>query len=127
MEHPFAIHWTGQSPKSVLIFTMAYAFVILLVKSNRKHYRRGEEHGSAAWGDVFQITKRYRDASPSQNLILTQNFRLGLDGHKHRRNLNVLVLGGSGAGKSRSYAIPNVMQCNCSMVITDPKGGATRS
>ena len=67
------------------------------------------------------------DKTPEQNLILTEHFRLGLNGYKHKRNLNVLVIGGSGAGKSRSYAIPNVLQCNCSMVVTDPKAGATRS
>ena len=51
---------------------------------------------------------------------------MGLDGYKHKRNLNVLVVGGSGAGKSRTYAIPNIMQCNCSMVITDPKAELLR-
>ena len=85
--------------------------------SSRKNRRRGAEHGSAQWGDVFQTAKRYGDKkNPRQNLILTQHFQMGLDGHKHKRNTNVLVIGGSGAGKSRSYAIPNALNCGeCSM------------
>lgn len=85
------------------------------------------EHGSAKWGNVSEICRRYCEKQYTQNLLLTQHFRMGLDGYKHKRNLNVLVVGGSGAGKSRTYAIPNIMQCNCSMVITDPKAGARRS
>lgn len=84
------------------------------------------EHGSAKWGDAASICKRYRDKRYTQNLILTQNFRMGLDCYKHKRNLNVLVVGGSGAGKSRAYAVVNIMQCNCSMVVTDPKGELLR-
>ena len=90
--------------------------------------RRGEEHGSAKWGDVFQIAKKYRDKkNPKQNLILTQHFQMGMDGYRHKRNTNVLVIGGSGAGKSRSYAIPNALNCgSCSLVICDPKSEILR-
>ena len=119
--------WTENSVKFLLLFTLAYTIGVFAFLSSRKNYRRGVEHGSAKWGEVRQITKRYMDKTPEQNLILTEHFRLGLNGYKHKRNLNVLVIGGSGAGKSRSYAIPNVLQCNCSMVVTDPKAGATRS
>ena len=84
------------------------------------------EHGSAKWGNVSEICRRYCEKRYTQNLLLTQHFRMGLDGYKHKRNLNVLVVGGSGAGKSRTYAIPNIMQCNCSMVITDPKAELLR-
>ena len=94
--------------------------------SQKKNYLRGVEHGSAKWGDAASICKRYRDKRYTQNLILTQNFRMGLDCYKHKRNLNVLVVGGSGAGKSRAYAVVNIMQCNCSMVVTDPKGELLR-
>ena len=84
------------------------------------------EHGSAKWGNVSEICRRYCEKQYTNNLLLTQHFRMGLDGYKHKRNLNVLVVGGSGAGKSRTYAIPNIMQCNCSMVITDPKAELLR-
>lgn len=84
------------------------------------------EHGSAKWGNVSEICRHYCEKQYTNNLLLTQHFRMGLDGYKHKRNLNVLVVGGSGAGKSRTYAIPNIMQCNCSMVITDPKAELLR-
>ena len=112
----------------MFLFTLGYGIIALTAASSRKNTRRGEEHGSACWGDVFQTAKRYRDKKdPSQNLILTQHFQMGLDGHKHKRNTNVLVIGGSGAGKSRSYAIPNALNCgNCSLVICDPKSEILR-
>ncbi len=82
------------------VFYLAYGIAALVVVSSRKNTRRGAEHGSAKWGDVFQIAKKYRDKStPKENLILTQHFQMGMDGHKHKRNTNVLVIGGSGAGK----------------------------
>ena len=101
---------------------------MIVLSGSRKNRRRGAEHGSAQWGDVFQIAKRYRDKKhPKENLLLTQHFQIGLDGHQHKRNTNVLVIGGSGAGKSRSYAIPNALTCgNCSMVICDPKSEILR-
>ena len=110
------------------MFTAGYGIIALAVSSSRKNRRRGAEHGSAQWGDVFQTAKRYRDKkNPRQNLILTQHFQMGLDGHKHKRNTNVLVIGGSGAGKSRSYAIPNALNCGeCSMAVCDPKSEILR-
>lgn len=89
----------------------------------RKNYRRREEYGSAKWGIVSAINKKYRQKPFCDNKILTKNLALGLDGKRHRRNLNVLVCGGSGSGKTRFYCKPNVMQCSskCSYVILDPK------
>ena len=126
MRQPVELCWTAQTPRFLLVFSLTYGTAVLIAVSSKRNYRRGVEHGSAKWGNVFRITKKYRDKHREQNLILTRNFQMGLDGRKHKRNLNVLVLGGSGAGKSRSYAIPNVMQCNCSMVITDPKSEILR-
>ena len=100
MNSPFSLHWTEYSVRCLLLFTAGYGIIALAVSSSRKNRRRGAEHGSAQWGDVFQTAKRYRDKkNPRQNLILTQHFQMGLDGHKHKRNTNVLVIGGSGAGK----------------------------
>ncbi len=123
MNSPFSVRWTDYSARCLLFFTLRYGIVVLVIVSSRKNRRRGVEHGSAKWGDVFQIVKKYRDKkNPKENLILTQHFQMGMDGHKHKRNTNVLVIGGSGAGKSRSYAIPNALNCgNCSLVICDPK------
>ncbi|MCI6082892.1 type IV secretory system conjugative DNA transfer family protein [bacterium] len=100
-----------------------HAVTVLVVTADQKNYRRGEEHGSARWGSVYDMAKRYRDR---QNLILTKHFSIGLDGRRHRRNLNVLVIGGTGAGKSRSHALPNILQGCCSYVITDPKAELLR-
>ena len=128
MARPFSLRWTEHSARCVFLCTLLYGVAAMVLSSSRKNRRRGAEHGSAQWGDVFQIAKRYRDKKhPKENLILTQHFQMGLDGHKHKRNTNVLVIGGSGAGKSRSYAIPNALNCgNCSMVICDPKSEILR-
>ena len=126
MNHPFQLHYTEYTIKSMLVCTLLYAAGIGIFYSSQKNYRRGEEHGSARWGDARQICKKYSQKPYSQNILLTQNFRISLDTHKHRRCLNILVVGGSGAGKSRGFALPNIMQCCCSMVITDPKAELLR-
>ena len=126
MNHPFQLHYTEYTIKSMLVCTLLYAAGIGIFYSSQKNYRRGEEHGSARWGDARQICKKYSQKPYSQNILLTQNFRISLDTHKHRRCLNMLVVGTSGAGKSRGFALPNIMQCCCSMVITDPKAELLR-
>ena len=118
---PFEIEICENSIKTVLIFLLGYLLGIGIYTSSRRKYRRGKEYGSAIWGNAKQINKKYMQLPKSQNKILTQNVLLGLNARKHRRNLNVLVIGGSGAGKTRFYAKPNVMQCNSSYVILDPK------
>lgn len=126
LEQPFSIRFTPYTIKSILICSGMYAMGVGIFCANQKNYRRGEEHGSAKWGNVKQLCKKYSDKPYFDNLILTQNMRIGLDCYRHRRNLNVLVIGGSGAGKSRGYALPNILQCNCSMIITDPKAELLR-
>lgn len=134
-EKPFALQWTVQTPKVMGVFSLLYTTGVGVYFSNRRKTRHGIEHGSAVWGEVKKICKKYADppdrilkkVEKRQNILLTRNFRIGLDGYKHQRNLNVLVVGGSGAGKTRFYAKPNVMQANCSFVITDPKSEILRS
>lgn len=128
LENPFALEWTTRTPKYLLAAVFLYGMGIAYCYAARGNTRPGEEHGSARWASVKQIYAKYQDAKrPENNLIFTQNVRMSMDSHKHRRNLNVLVVGGSGAGKTRFYAKPNIMQANCSYIITDPKAGATRS
>lgn len=125
--NPFYIVWCEDSVKAVLIFICAYVMGIGIYLSTARNYRRREEHGSAHWGNAGQVNKKYENkAEPEKNKILTQKTKIGLDGRKHRRNLNVLVCGGSGAGKTRFYAKPNIMQANTSFVILDPKGENVR-
>ena len=123
---PFDIRLNGSSIRTVLLLLLAYAMGIGIYLSSRKNYRRGEEHGSAKWGVPFALNKKYADHNYENNKLLTQNVRIGLDGRKHRRNLNVLVIGGSGAGKTRFYCKPNLMQSNTSFVVLDPKGEQLR-
>lgn len=121
LENPFHIVWCDKSLKTLLIFLMLYGLGIGVYVSNERVYRRREEQGSARWGNPLSIAKRYQQ-SGNANKLLTQQVALGLDGRKHHRNLNVLICGGSGAGKTRFYAKPNIMQANTSFVILDPNG-----
>ena len=127
MNNPTNITLNEYSLKAVLIFLFLYAMGIGVYFSSRENRRPGEEHGSARWGNVKSVVKRYMDKDSYKNIILSQNMRLGLNAKKHRRNLNVLVVGGSGAGKTRFYAKPNLMQCNTSFIVADPKGEMLRS
>lgn len=128
LNNPFKLSFNEYSLKTVLIFLFGYLMGVGAYFSSRENRRPGEEHGSAKWGVVSSIVKRYIDKKDtSKNLIITQNMRLGLNAKKHRRNLNVLIIGGSGAGKTRFYAKPNIMQCNTSFIIADPKGEMLRS
>ena len=104
-----------------------YGCAAALYFSTKENRRPGEEHGSARWGSVRQLCAKYRDKDPFQNTLLTQNLRMGLNGKKHRRNLLQIVIGGSGAGKTRFFCKPNLMQANCSFLVTDPKGEMLRA
>ena len=126
MENPFNINFCKDSIKSIFIFFVIYIISIGLYESTRKNYKKGKEYGSAVWGNAQVINKKYLQNPIEENKILTQNVCIGLKAQKHRRNLNVLVCGGSGSGKTRFYGKPNIMQCNCSYVILDPKGEILR-
>ena len=122
INNPMNITFNEYSIKAVLIFLFLYAMGIGVYFSSKENRRPGEEHGSARWGNVKSVVRRYMDKDSHKNIILSQNMRLGLNAKKHRRNLNVLVVGGSGAGKTRFYAKPNLMQCNTSFIVADPNG-----
>ena len=127
VQRPFAVRWTPHTLKFMLGALALYGFAVTLCLSDRENRRPGEEHGSAAWGNPRQLNAKYRDKDPFQNTLLTQNVRMALNGRKHRRNLLQIVIGGSGAGKTRFFCKPNLMQANCSFLITDPKGDTLRS
>lgn len=126
MSRPFYITLCGNSLKTVLVLLLCYGIAIGIYLSPQRNYRRREEHGSAQWGSPAQMNRKYADRVPAQNKILTQNVSVGLDGRRHRRNLNTLVCGGSGAGKTRFFAKPNLCQANSSYVVLDPKGELLR-
>lgn len=126
LNDPFSFQWCDSTLKTIFIFLLCYGIGIGIYYSTRRNYRRREEYGSAKWANARTINKKYADKDVYQNKILSQNVRIGLDGKKHRRNLNTLVIGGSGAGKTRFYGKPNIMQCNTSFVALDPKGEILR-
>lgn len=123
---PFHIEFCEDSLKTVLVLLLCYGFGIGIYFSTRRNYRRREEHGSAKWGSAYTVNKKYFQTPKSENKLMTQNVAIGLNAKKHRRNLNTLVCGGSGAGKTRFYCKPNLMQANTSFVILDPKGEIVR-
>lgn len=118
MSQPFNIEWTDKSAICLLIFTALYAVALTVYYTDYAKRRDGEEHGSARWASPGQVNAMF---AQKENIILTRHVKLGLDGHKHRRNLNVLVIGGSGASKTRGYVKPNILEANTNYVITDPK------
>jgi type IV secretion system protein VirD4 len=125
---PFAVKWTEYSARALLVSFILYGFLIALYYSMKGNRRPGEEHGSAKWGDPSQLCKKYQNKRKQpENIILTQNIQMGMDGRRHFRNLNTLIVGGSGAGKTRFYCKPNIMQLNCSYIVTDPKGETSRA
>ncbi|MGN0962389.1 MAG: VirD4-like conjugal transfer protein, CD1115 family, partial [Clostridia bacterium] len=126
LKTPLDIVWCSYSLKCIGICTLIYVIMLGIFFSSVGNYRRGEEHGSAKWGEIRRVNRKYADKDYLSNKVLTRNVSIGLDGRKHRRNLNVLVCGGSGSGKTRFYAKPNIMNANTSFVILDPKGELLR-
>lgn len=126
MNNPFRIIWCEDSVRTVLIFLLIYGIAIGIYLSNDRNYRRREEHGSAKWGSPTAINKKYANKVATENKQLTRQVAIGLDGRKHRRNLNILCIGGSGAGKTRFFAKVNVLNANTSFVVLDPKGELLR-
>ena len=118
LEQPMNIIWTDKSLPAILICLAAYGMAVLLYRTNQGRTRDGEEHGSAAWATPASVNAQF---AQKDSIPLTQHVRLGLDTHKHRRSLNVLVIGGSGAAKTRSFVLPNILTANTNYVITDPK------
>ena len=118
LEQPTNIIWTDKSLPAILICLAAYGMAVLLYRTNQGRTRDGEEHGSAAWATPASVNAQF---AQKDSIPLTQHVRLGLDTHKHRRSLNVLVIGGSGAAKTRSFVLPNILTANTNYVITDPK------
>ena len=118
LEQPTNIIWTDKSLPTILICLAAYGMAVLLYRTNQGRTRDGEEHGSAAWVTPASVNAQF---AQKDSIPLTQHVRLGLDSHKHRRSLNVLVIGGSGAAKTRSFVLPNILTANTNYVITDPK------
>ena len=128
LERPFSIGWTPYTLKCMLGSLLLYGCGVALYYSSRENRRPGEEYGSAKWGNPKELNRKYMDhRHKDANIILTQRVRLGMDGYITQRNMNVLVVGGSGSGKTRFFCKPNIYSANCSYLITDPKGELLRA
>lgn len=126
-KNPFSLHWTPYTMKFIGIFLLLYGGAILFYYTGQKNTRPGEEHGSASWGSVRELDKKYRDKDAGKNVILTQHLQMSMNGKLHRRNLLQIIVGGSGSGKTRFLAKPNLMLANASFICTDPKGEMLRA
>lgn len=126
-KNPFSLHWTPYTMKFIGIFLLLYGGAILFYYTGQKNTRPGEEHGSASWGSVRELDKKYRDKDAGKNVILTQHLQMSMNGKQHRRNLLQIIVGGSGSGKTRFLAKPNLMLANASFIVTDPKGEMLRA
>ena len=126
-KNPFSLHWTPYTMKFIGIFLLLYGGAILFYYTGQKNTRPGEEHGSASWGSVRELDKKYRDKDAGKNVILTQHLQMSMNGKLHRRNLLQIIVGGSGSGKTRFLAKPNLMLANASFIVTDPKGEMLRA
>lgn len=126
-KNPFSLHWTPYTMKFIGIFLLLYGGAILFYYTGQKNTRLGEEHGSASWGSVRELDKKYRDKDAGKNVILTQHLQMSMNGKLHRRNLLQIIVGGSGSGKTRFLAKPNLMLANASFIVTDPKGEMLRA
>lgn len=127
IKNPFSLHWTPYTMKFIGIFLLLYGGAILFYYTGQKNTRPGEEHGSASWGSVRELDKKYRDKDAGKNVILTQHLQMSMNGKLHRRNLLQIIVGGSGSGKTRFLAKPNLMLANASFIVTDPKGEMLRA
>lgn len=126
LKNPALLRWTAYTPKCIIGALACYGLAVTLYYSDYENRRPGEEYGSAKWGSARALNKQYADPQ-GKNVILTKRVSIGLDGYQHQRNLNILVVGGSGSGKTRYFCKPGIMSVNCSYLVIDPKGEMLRS
>lgn len=109
-----------------LLFGFVFVGGVILIniysQANKKPYRVGEEHGSARYGKVETEAEKLKDSDNDNNMIMSQNVQISMNTRQTFLNDNVLVIGGSGSGKTRFHVKPNILQMSCNYIITDPKG-----
>ncbi|MDR1102089.1 MAG: type IV secretory system conjugative DNA transfer family protein [Clostridiales bacterium] len=125
--HPWSIDYKNKTVRNVGIASaICYLVGIAYYLTEKKTLMKGKEHGTAEWGTHNDIAPII-DPDDNKNILFTATEKMSLDTHKTRKNLNVVVIGGSGSGKTRFFVKPNIMQANTSYVITDPKGELLKS
>ena len=130
METPFSIHITPYTKKFVLIALAFYGFAVAWYYSEKGNRRPGEEHGSAYWERPKEVCAHFRTKKNDRYLLISKHIRISMNVRalppQHQVNANILVIGGSGAGKTRFFIKPNLMQAECSYIVCDPKGETYR-
>ena len=131
LETPFSIHITPYTKKFVLIALAFYGFAVAWYYSEKGNRRPGEEHGSAYWGHPKEVCAHFRTKKNDRYLLISRHIRISMNvralAPQHQVNANILVIGGSGAGKTRFFIKPNLMQAECSYIVCDPKGETYRA
>lgn len=131
LETPFSIHITPYTKKFVLIALAFYGFAVAWYYSEKGNRRPGEEHGSAYWGRPKEVCAHFRTKKNDRYLLISRHIRISMNVRalppQHQVNANILVIGGSGAGKTRFFIKPNLMQAECSYIVCDPKGETYRA
>ena len=127
--HPLANYFCKETPKAMLSVLMIYIMIVIMYYTSRRNMMPGKEFGTAKFADVKQINHVLEDPDIGRNRILSQNVKMSLDTRRTKLNNNILIIGGSGAGKTYYEVKPNLMQMptDCSFIITDPKGEILRS
>lgn len=126
---PFANYYNSNTVKAVAIALGIYAMAIVMYYTSQRNYMPGKEFGTARFENPKQVNKILADKDENFNRILSQNVKMSLDFRRLKLNGNILICGGSGAGKTFYEVKPNLMQMphNCSFICTDPKGEILRS
>ena len=131
LETPFSIYITPYTKKFVLIALAFYGFAVAWYYSEKGNRRPGEEHGSAYWGRPKEVCAHFRTKKNDRYLLISRHIRISMNVRalppQHQVNANILVIGGSGAGKTRFFIKPNLMQAECSYIVCDPKGETYRA
>ena len=122
--HPFHNWWNDKTPMvmgtGLILWLMGVSYFLTYYRD----YHFGKEHGTADWGELSSMRKELADPDPMRNTVISKNISIGFDALS---NMNLLIIGGSGSGKTSGIVIPNILLANCTNVILDIKGGAIRS
>ena len=131
LQTPFVIRITLYTKKFVLAALALYGFAVAWYYAEKGNRRPGEEHGSAYWGDAKTVCAHFKTRRKDRYLLISKHIRISMNVRKlppqHQVNANILVIGGSGAGKTRFFIKPNLMQADCSYIVCDPKGETYRA
>ena len=129
IQSPFRNYFNQYTLGAICFSLIAYLMLMLLYYTGRRNYMPGREYGSAKFADAKEVTKKLQDQNGDYNRILSENVRISLDTRYTRLNNNVLIIGGSGSGKTFYEVKPNLMDMphHCSFIVTDPKGEILRS